>query len=249
MTAMPPLIAHRGHASQYPENSWPAIEAALKSGVAAVEFDLQLTRDRVPVVIHDASLERTAARSGYVMDMTLAELEGVDIGERSRFGDRFADTPLMTLEALVARLLPWTSTFFVEIKGESTQRFGTDDCVRRVAEALEPIAQRCVLISFVERAVQVAKRHGLRTGWCLDYYDEDARALANVLAPDFLLADHLAIPKPPEMLWQGDWAWALWEVVDPARCAVLATQGADFIETMACAEMLAAAQANGAGAQ
>ena len=62
----PVLLAHRGWASRYPENSLVGIEAALVAGVACVEIDVQLSADHVPMVIHDLGLERTAGIAGCV---------------------------------------------------------------------------------------------------------------------------------------------------------------------------------------
>ncbi len=53
----PHLIAHRGNAAEFPENTLPAFESALELGVRNIEFDVQLTSDKVPVVIHDADLQ------------------------------------------------------------------------------------------------------------------------------------------------------------------------------------------------
>ena len=63
------LLAHRGWASRYPENSRAGIEAALQAGVRSVEIDIQLSGDSVPMVIHDATLERTAGVDRRVSDL------------------------------------------------------------------------------------------------------------------------------------------------------------------------------------
>lgn len=237
---IPRLIAHRGHASRYPENTWLGIEAALHAGVPALEFDVQLSSDGVPFVIHDATLRRTADTPGRVTDMRCAELRGVSVGESRRFGERFAHARIPLLEELVERLRDWPQvTLFCEIKPESAPLFAVDETVEKVVRLLEPVAEHCVLISFIERAVLAARRFGLAAGWCLAYYDDDAHRLAGTLAPEYLLANHRIIPPAPQKLWQGGWQWALWEIVDPARALALAAQGADFIETMACAEMYA----------
>ena len=54
------LVAHRGHAAAFPENTLPALRSALELGAAWLEFDIQLSADRIPVLCHDASLQRTA---------------------------------------------------------------------------------------------------------------------------------------------------------------------------------------------
>ena len=98
--SQPILLAHRGWASRYPENSRLGIEAALRAGVACVEFDVQLSADCVPVVIHDTSLERTAGIAGRVSGLDARELSAVSVHEPARFGTRFAGDALERAVAL-----------------------------------------------------------------------------------------------------------------------------------------------------
>ena len=72
------VIAHRGSSAEAPENTLLAFEAAVRRGADAVELDVRLTADGAPVVIHDATLDRTTDRSGPVAALTLAELRAVD---------------------------------------------------------------------------------------------------------------------------------------------------------------------------
>ncbi|MGF1546037.1 MAG: glycerophosphodiester phosphodiesterase family protein, partial [Thiotrichales bacterium] len=58
------LVAHRGYALRYPENTLPAIEAALAAGARYVEIDVQLSADQVPVLFHDRSLMRMCEVTG-----------------------------------------------------------------------------------------------------------------------------------------------------------------------------------------
>jgi glycerophosphoryl diester phosphodiesterase len=110
----PVLLAHRGWASRYPENSLVGIEAALRAGVAAVELDVQLSADHVPMVIHDLGLERTAGIPGRVPCLTMAELAAVSVHEPARFGSRFAGELLPGLADIVALLQEWpTARAFV----------------------------------------------------------------------------------------------------------------------------------------
>ena len=55
----PWVVAHRGYSGRYPENSASAFDAAIGIGAEMVELDVCLTKDRIPVVIHDQTLERT----------------------------------------------------------------------------------------------------------------------------------------------------------------------------------------------
>ena len=76
-----PVIAHRGASGYAPENTLPAFELAVQQGADAFELDVRLTKDGAPVVIHDATLERTTNVAGLVRSRTLAELRGADAGE------------------------------------------------------------------------------------------------------------------------------------------------------------------------
>ncbi|MCY4455255.1 MAG: glycerophosphodiester phosphodiesterase [Chloroflexi bacterium] len=72
--AAPVLIAHRTTMGLCPENTIVGIEAAIASGVDGVEIDVRATRDGVPVLMHDASLERTTGDPRDVEAVTLEEL-------------------------------------------------------------------------------------------------------------------------------------------------------------------------------
>ena len=70
----PWVIAHRGYRGVCPENTISAFKAAIEVKADMIELDVCLTRDRVPVVIHDATLERTTDGKGLVSEYTLSEL-------------------------------------------------------------------------------------------------------------------------------------------------------------------------------
>lgn len=76
------VIAHRGGAGLWPENTMYAFEGARKLGVDVIETDVRSTADGVLVVIHDASVERTTDGVGRVNELTLAELKKLDAGYR-----------------------------------------------------------------------------------------------------------------------------------------------------------------------
>lgn len=97
----PFIWAHRGASACAPENTMAAFLAAEGAGADGIELDLHLSRDGVPVVIHDETLERTTNGTGAVGQRTLAELRGLDAG--SWFGPSFAGERLPTL----AEVLDW----------------------------------------------------------------------------------------------------------------------------------------------
>lgn len=78
---MPKFIAHRGASKAAPENTLKAFKKAAQLGAKMVEFDVQLTKDGVPVVIHDETIDCTTNGCGKVIDFSLAELQQFDAGE------------------------------------------------------------------------------------------------------------------------------------------------------------------------
>jgi glycerophosphoryl diester phosphodiesterase len=77
-----PVVGHRGNRAHAPENTLESFAQAIRLGVDALECDVHLSRDGVPVVIHDPTLERTTDATGAVRDRSAAELQRVDAGAR-----------------------------------------------------------------------------------------------------------------------------------------------------------------------
>ena len=84
----PWIVGHRGYRARYPENTLTGFEAAVSAGVAMIELDVMLARDRRIMVIHDPVLDRTTNGHGNVADKTLPELKRLDAG--GWFDSRFA---------------------------------------------------------------------------------------------------------------------------------------------------------------
>lgn len=94
---------HRGWASDYPENTMISFIAAMELGVDAIEFDVWLTSDKVPVLIHDGSLLRTCGINRHVRDMTLEEVKTAEAAYTAKFGDKYVGmgVGIPTLEELL----------------------------------------------------------------------------------------------------------------------------------------------------
>jgi glycerophosphoryl diester phosphodiesterase len=232
------LVAHRGNARDFPENTLPAFESALDLGLQFLELDVQLSADGVPVVIHDHRLERTAAIPGTVFDLRARDIKLIDASEPDRFGERFRGTRIPLLRDVLQLLEDRPEvTVFVEIKKESLTRFGHDQVVGRVLEAIKPAQSQCVVISFdlaaVFRARQIA---GAAIGWVLDDYDAHSRIKYEALQPEYLFCDHQALPESGA-LWRGPWRWVVYEVETLPLALSLAARGAHYIETMAVTPM------------
>jgi len=89
------VIAHRGASKYAPENTMPAFELAYKMGADGIETDVQLTKDHVPVLIHDEHVKRTTDGAGYIREFTYNELKNLDAG--AWFSDKFKNTQILSL--------------------------------------------------------------------------------------------------------------------------------------------------------
>ncbi|HEY7283253.1 MAG TPA: glycerophosphodiester phosphodiesterase [Actinomycetota bacterium] len=77
-------MAHRGASATSPENTLEAFDAAIAVGAPVVEFDVRLTSDGAPVVIHDPEVSRVANGEGFVHELSLAELQGMSLADGGR---------------------------------------------------------------------------------------------------------------------------------------------------------------------
>jgi glycerophosphoryl diester phosphodiesterase len=107
-------LAHRGANRVAPENTIAAFRKAVELGADGFELDLQLSKDNVPVIIHDEKLERTTGAPGLVKDFTLAELKSLDAG--SWFAPEFSGEKIPTLDEFFDEFAGKDLLFNLELK-------------------------------------------------------------------------------------------------------------------------------------
>jgi glycerophosphoryl diester phosphodiesterase len=236
------LVAHRGYARHYPENTIEGITAALEAGANYIEFDVHLNVEEIPVVIHDMQLFRTTGSFGLVCETPLDELFKLDANEPNRFQKaRLHSIRIPTLERLVSLLEAWPDAIpLVELKRASLKQFGRTLMVKRVLEVLQPIIDRSIIISFDAESLDVSRQQGAKKiGWVIETWNEPSHQTAKKLAPEYLICNHTKLPEPPQPLWQGPWQWAAYDTADVDLALQLAERDVALVETMAIGEMLA----------
>lgn len=87
------IIAHRGASLKWPENTMIAYKQALRDGADGIELDLHLSKDKVPVVIHDETVDRTTDGYGFVKDYDVSDLKKLSAGRWKGWKYRKADIP------------------------------------------------------------------------------------------------------------------------------------------------------------
>ena len=83
------IEGHRGFCAEYPENTLLSFEKAIELGVDAIEFDVWLSKDKVPVLMHDFCPLRTCGVDGDLREMTLDEIKKLCPSYADKFGDKF----------------------------------------------------------------------------------------------------------------------------------------------------------------
>jgi glycerophosphoryl diester phosphodiesterase len=147
-TNTPLLIAHRGASDDAPENTLAAFDLAIEHGADGIEFDVQLSADGVPVIIHDSQLERTTNGTGFVQAHTAAALQALDAG-----GGQGVPTLDQLFESTGRRLL-----YNVEIKNWSLQDRGAEAAVAACIQA-HNLAAYVLVSSFNPWALRRARGH------------------------------------------------------------------------------------------
>lgn len=234
------LMAHRGSPSRFPENSLPGIGAALRAGARHVEFDVQLTRDGIPVVAHDDLLARITGGAGSITELSLRELRAIPAGEPARFGSRFAGIRFPTLTEVLALFTAHPATAYVELKRASMRRFGREavlDAVLPVLRGHDPA--RLVVLSFDAQMPVMARARGVpRIGFVIKPWDAANRAAAERMEPDFIFVKAERVPVGESPFWPGRWQWVVYGVNDASAALEFRRRGASLIETDRFLELL-----------
>lgn len=242
----PVRIAHRGASGEAPENTIAAIRLAIeKYQVDMVEVDLRVTKEGVPVVFHDATLERTTEGVGPIRDYSLAELKKRDAGfcfdpaGKGEFPYRGKGVTIPTLEELLAQF-PETR-FCLEIKEKEVK------IVEEVLRLIRRLARRGPLLigSFHGKIARALRRSSPPSMGGILSKDEVVRAYCAFRFgfKKFSLPSHYAFLPPREYgirLDESAWIEFLhrqgirvfyWTVNETTEMETLLNRGADGLLT------------------
>ena len=111
------LVNHRGYLTDYPENTLPAFYGSVLHGFKYIETDVQFTSDNVPVLLHDATIDRTSNGTGNIADLTYSQVSSYDFG--SWKGSQFTGTKIPTLEELCKFVKLYDIKVYLELKQSS----------------------------------------------------------------------------------------------------------------------------------
>ncbi len=240
------ILGHRGARANAPENTLSAFKKAMEYGADGVEFDVFLSQDGIPVVIHDETVDRTTDGHGAVWDLSAKELSQLNAAKNF---PEFAKEGVPTL-VQVLEVLPDGAIINVELKasGHFTKQV------------------------FVEKLMPIFKEHEKRLTLIVSSFDGELLYLFRCLAPQYLLSlllsprdenwpksfrymdaigpdalhlpAQLAGPLVRSLARRADIAIAIWTVNDVDQARAWFDKGAMGIFTDTVPEMVAAQPKN-----
>ena len=139
------ILAHRGFAAEYPENTMLAFKEAEKTGADGLELDVQMTRDGELVVIHDEKVDRTTNGTGLVKDFTLEELRKLDA--RFKFKELSKKEQIPALDEVLEWLSGTGMICNIELKNSIIPYEGMEEKVINLVRAYG-LTDRIIISSF-----------------------------------------------------------------------------------------------------
>ena len=232
MTGRVSLIGHRGQPLSYPENSIEGFEHCLRQGIHYLETDVHITADGVPVLSHDANLLKLSGRQVFVAEHDFSTIGSLSAGYPERFGEQFNHCRIASLARFSELLSAWPDAqCFIELKEGGIGHF-RNRAIDLTMEAIEPIRNQCIFISFEYDALVYARQHfDLPIGWVLPEWSDESRDKAIELAPEYLHVDVDICPRQQSELWDGPWRWVAYTINSAEQVKTLSGLGVELLET------------------
>lgn len=140
------IISHRGASAYAPENTLKAFRLAVEMGSRDFEFDVHLTRDGELVVHHDYTLEKTAGRHVKIADLTLEELQKINVAWHYRADRRHQPVPL--LSEVIGLIGPHADWLNFEVKNDGNVYPGIEKKLMDFIKHRAGLLEKSVISSF-----------------------------------------------------------------------------------------------------
>jgi glycerophosphoryl diester phosphodiesterase len=191
------LVAHRGLQASFPENTLLSLSKAIEVGARYIELDVQFSADHLPIIYHDADLQRVSNRRDSVKNIERQTLLTYPAYEPLRFGDLYIAEKIAPLEVLVTLLKANPEvTAFVELKEDSIPHCGRDRMIQSVQSILNPVSNRTVIISEDYKLIYDARRVGWPyVGVVLKQWQDMEDSLVIDSCADYLFIEYQFIPQ------------------------------------------------------
>ena len=199
------IIAHRGYSDLAPENTLASFDLAVKKGFNIFELDIQLTKDKVPIVFHDYNLNRICGLNFKINQIEFNSLRGFDVGKWK--GNEFKNEIIPSFEKI---LIKYKDKVHLQIELKSHEK----ELAKLVIDLLvktkwykltgEPYKVPGYSITSFDfnNLIEVRKiSNNLRTGWLLNYEKHNFDEILKLLQ---LYKINMLIPNVDDEIWDDN---------------------------------------------
>jgi glycerophosphoryl diester phosphodiesterase len=206
------LVAHRGIPTHFAGNSIHGLHSVLELGIHYLEFDIQISRDGVPILFHDANLKQETGVNARVEDLTWGELKNINFKKKNGY----QTYPLTSLANAIKLIEQYPQcTIFAEVKRAAILKFGIADTSSIIFNTIAPVHKRTIPISIHKGFLKhVREQWRCPIGWICETWGEYNQKQAKILKPDYLFANMDNLSQT-QTLTPAPWMWALYETSDP----------------------------------
>ncbi|TGD17950.1 glycerophosphodiester phosphodiesterase [Levilactobacillus suantsaiihabitans] len=215
MTVKTLVFGHRGYPAKFPENSLAGFAYALDHGVEGLEFDVHLTKDQVPVIMHDERIDRTSNGTGLINSYTLAELRQFHLAENE---------PIPTLAEFLTLVGTHDVQLNLEFKTDKIQYPHIERIVMGMVNAT-PLKHPVIYSSFHLPTLKTCQQFAPDEAYCW----LTGKPVVNAAA--FVASEHLAGLHLSHYQADVPVAERIWTVDDPALAKQLFQDGVAGIFT------------------
>jgi len=247
LSQYPLIIGHRGASAVAPENTLAAFRRAINAGADGIEFDVRLSSDDIPVIIHDETLRRTALRPDRVGDLTAEELRKADAGSwftiaRESSTNEYRDEKIPTLQQLLEDFRSNNALLYLELKCGPSDIHRIVDTTADLIETYS-VTDRTIVECFDLAAIEAMKRRapGVKTAALIEPSLGNAPALVSAQrlvaravaagADEIALHYRLANRRAVEAASKAGLRVVVWTVDDPAWIVRSQEYGIDCLIT------------------
>lgn len=234
----PVFIAHRGYASNYPENTLVALDAAKQTGAEYIEVDIQLTSDGIPVLFHDRDLNRLCQQSGSIHDYTFSQLEKFNVMDVEKFGTQYAENKITSLEKFIAYIKEYPAlNVFIELKRLMIDEVGEQKTLDILLPMFSGMEKQITFISYNQTILKIIHDNtNFKTGIVVDEWEQLKKSS---WLSDWVFCSTEGLPENSEEL-NIEAKIAVFEVGNIGLAKHLLAKGIIYLETFRIKEMLTA---------
>lgn len=188
------VIAHRGYRKRYPEHTMLAFQKALEAGCDAMEIDVQLTKDGIPVLFHDEKLDALTTGKGLLSETSYEELRPLRI-KKVHWGKRYKE-PLVTLESYFQWVKTTPLFTVIELKYYPSSKEGLEEAVLKLIASFD-LSHWVILSSFHWPALEIlhSLTPDLQKAWIFAPLKKGSFQNPSPLPLDFYHVKHTAMRK------------------------------------------------------